>query len=180
MAPQEQAPPAQQEPVDDETRATEADPPLPGTLDDAIQVIERGDDMVGIAVSATEGSTGRLDLARRPLLRSGDVVETVPGMVATQHSGGGKANQYYIRGFNLDHGTDFSISVDGVPVNMPTHGHGQGYADMNFVIPELIERARYRKGPYWAEVGDFSDRGQSRHRSGRNTPSVPPLLELRQ
>ncbi len=134
----------------------------PGETDgfgDEIDVVERGDDMVGIAVSATEGSTGRVDLSRRALLRSGDVVETVPGMVATQHSGGGKANQYFIRGFNLDHGTDFSISVDGVPVNMPTHGHGQGYADMNFLIPELIQRARYRKGPYWAGVGDFSTAG---------------------
>ena len=83
----------------------------------------------------------------------------MPGAVATQHSGGGKANQYFLRGFNLDHGTDFAISVAGMPVNMPSHGHGQGYADLNFLIPELVQRARYRKGPYFAEVGDFSSAG---------------------
>jgi hypothetical protein len=86
-------------------------------------------------------------------------VETVPGAIATQHSGGGKANQYFLRGFNLDHGTDFAVSAGGMPVNMPTHGHGQGYADLNFLIPELVERARYRKGPYFAEIGDFSSAG---------------------
>ena len=126
---------------------------------DEIDVKERADDMVGIAVSASEGSTGAVDLQKRPILRPGDVVETVPGMVATQHSGGGKANQFFVRGFNLDHGTDFSISVGGVPVNMPSHGHGQGYADLNFLIPEIVERARFRKGVYWADVGDFSSAG---------------------
>jgi hypothetical protein len=124
-----------------------------------IEVRERGDDMIGIASSATEGSTGRLDLQRRPVLRPGELVETAPGVVATQHSGGGKANQYFVRGFNLDHGTDFSVRVGGVPVNMPSHGHGQGYADLNFLIPETVERVRYRKGPYFAEQGDFSAAG---------------------
>ena len=89
-------------------------------------------------------------------------METVPGMIATQHSGGGKANQYFLRGFNLDHGTDFRITVDGVPVNMPSHGHGQGYADLNFLIPELVEKVAYRKGPYFAEEGDFSAAGAAR------------------
>ncbi len=126
---------------------------------DEIEVRERADDMIGVAVSASEGSTGAVDLQSRPILRPGDVVETVPGMVATQHSGGGKANQFFVRGFNLDHGTDFSISVGGIPVNMPTHGHGQGYADLNFLIPEVVERARFRKGVYWADVGDFSSAG---------------------
>ncbi len=140
---------AQEEPDDDER---------PSFVEE-IEVRERADDMVGIAVSASEGSTGAVDLQRRPILRPGDVVETVPGMVATQHSGGGKANQFFVRGFNLDHGTDFSISVGGIPVNMPTHGHGQGYADLNFLIPEIVERARFRKGVYWADVGDFSSAG---------------------
>ena len=126
---------------------------------EAVEVSERADDLVGIAASANEGTTGREDLAMRPKLRAGDLVETVPGAIATQHSGGGKANQYFLRGFNLDHGTDFAVSVAGMPVNMPTHGHGQGYADLNFLIPELVERARYRKGPYFAEVGDFSSAG---------------------
>lgn len=126
---------------------------------DEVEVRERADDLVGIAASATEGSTGIQDLARRPILRPGELIETTPGVVATQHSGGGKGNQYFVRGFNLDHGTDFSLRVAGVPVNMPTHGHGQGYADLNFVIPETVERVRFRKGPYFADVGDFSAAG---------------------
>jgi hypothetical protein len=124
-----------------------------------VEVRERGDDLTGIALSATEGSTGRLDLERRPLLRPGDLVETAPGVIATQHSGGGKANQYFLRGFNLDHGTDFRVTVGGVPINMPTHGHGQGYADLAFLIPETVDRVRYRKGPYYADQGDFSAAG---------------------
>ncbi len=126
---------------------------------EAVDVSERADDLIGIAASANQGTTGREDLAMRPTLRAGDLVETVPGAIATQHSGGGKANQYFLRGFNLDHGTDFAVSVAGMPVNMPTHGHGQGYADLNFLIPELVQRAHYRKGPYFAEVGDFSSAG---------------------
>ncbi|MEO1087723.1 MAG: TonB-dependent receptor plug domain-containing protein, partial [Acidobacteriota bacterium] len=122
---------------------------------------ERFDDLTGIATSAAEGSVGRLDLAKRPISRPGELIETAPGVVATQHSGGGKANQFFVRGFNLDHGTDFSLKVNGVPVNMPTHGHGQGYADLNFLIPEMVDRVRYRKGPYYADVGDFSAAGSA-------------------
>ena len=94
-----------------------------------------------------------------PFLRPGEALEVVPGLIVTQHSGEGKANQYFLRGFNLDHGTDLSIKVDGMPVNMPTHGHGQGYADINFLIPELIQSVYVRKGPYYADVGDFSSAG---------------------
>ncbi|MGE9008307.1 TonB-dependent receptor [Leptospira interrogans] len=94
-----------------------------------------------------------------PFLRPGEALEAVPGLIVTQHSGEGKANQYFLRGFNLDHGTDLSIKVDGMPVNMPTHGHGQGYADINFLIPELIQSLNVRKGPYFADVGDFSSAG---------------------
>lgn len=126
---------------------------------DSVEVSARSDNLLGLAASANEGTTGREELLQRPRLRAGDLVETVPGAVATQHSGGGKANQYFLRGFNLDHGTDFAVSVAGMPVNMPTHGHGQGYADLNFLIPELVQRAHYRKGPYYAEVGDFSSAG---------------------
>jgi len=86
-------------------------------------------------------------------------LEVVPGLIVTQHSGDGKANQYFLRAFNLDHGTDFATSVDGIPVNMPTHAHGQGYADINFLIPELVEEVRYRKGPYFADEGNFSAAG---------------------
>jgi hypothetical protein len=94
-----------------------------------------------------------------PFSRVGEALEVVPGLIVTQHSGEGKANQYFLRGFNLDHGTDLAIKVDGMPVNMPTHGHGQGYADINFMIPELIQSVNIRKGPYFADVGDFGSAG---------------------
>ncbi len=115
--------------------------------------------LIGESVSASEGVVGQQDIEIRPLLRTGEVLELVPGMVVTQHSGTGKANQYFLRGFNLDHGTDFSTSIDFMPLNMRTHGHGQGYTDMNPVIPELVERINYQKGAYYAHVGDFSGAG---------------------
>lgn len=102
---------------------------------------------------------GQADLALRPLLRPGDVLEAIPGMIVTQHSGSGKSNQMFLRGFNLDHGTDFATWVDSMPVNMRTHGHGQGYTDINFLIPETISSLEYVKGPYHAELGDFSSAG---------------------
>jgi hypothetical protein len=131
----------------------------PLTVFEEIKVTGRGSDMVGIADSATEGVTGQSELAERPILRPGEVLETVPGLIISQHSGSGKANQYYLRGFNLDHGTDFRITVDDIPVNMPSHGHGQGYSDLNFLIPELVDSVRYRKGLYYADEGDFSAAG---------------------
>lgn len=100
-------------------------------------------------------------IAKRPLLRTGEVLESVPGMIVTQHSGDGKANQFFLRGYNLDHGTDFATWVAGMPVNMPSHAHGHGYTDLNFVIPELISRIVYRKGPYFAEDGDFASAGSA-------------------
>ena len=115
--------------------------------------------LIGVARSATEGVVPGAQLEGRPVLRAGEVLEVVPGLIVTQHSGDGKANQYFLRGFNLDHGTDFATRVDGVPVNMPTHAHGQGYTDINFLIPELIEEVRYRKGTYYAEQGNFSAAG---------------------
>jgi outer membrane receptor protein involved in Fe transport len=99
------------------------------------------------------------DLNARPVTRPGEILEAVPGLMVTQHSGDGKANQYFLRGFNLDHGTDLAISVDGMPVNMRTHAHGQGYADLNFLIPELLSSINIRKGPYFADEGDFSSVG---------------------
>ena len=115
--------------------------------------------LVGESRAASEGIVSAIQLEGRPVLRPGEVLEVVPGLVVTQHSGDGKANQYFLRGFNLDHGTDFASSVDGIPVNMPTHAHGQGYADINFLIPELIEEVRYRKGTYFADEGNFSAAG---------------------
>ena len=122
----------------------------------------RADSLIGKAESATQGSVGAEQLRERPLLRSGEILETVPGVIITQHAGGGKANQYFLRGFNLDHGTDFATFLDGMPLNLPTHGHGQGYSDMNIVIPELVERIDYEKGVYYAENGDFSSAGSAR------------------
>ncbi|MBB5207935.1 TonB-dependent receptor [Chiayiivirga flava] len=128
---------------------------------DSILVLGRRADLVGEAVSASEGRVGPEEIAGRPLLRTGDLMEFVPGLVATQHSGSGKANQYFLRGFNLDHGTDFATSVDAMPVNMRSHGHGQGYTDLNFLIPELVQELTYRKGTYYADVGDFSAAGSA-------------------
>ncbi|HEX6100081.1 MAG TPA: TonB-dependent receptor [Thermoanaerobaculia bacterium] len=116
-------------------------------------------DLIGIAGSASEGVITAAEIDRRPFRRAGEILETVPGVIVSQHSGEGKANQYYLRGFNLDHGTDIAVTVAGVPVNMPTHGHGQGYADANFLIPELISGVQYKKGPYYAEEGDFASAG---------------------
>jgi outer membrane receptor protein involved in Fe transport len=118
--------------------------------------------LAGEARSASEGVIGAMDLALRPLLRPGDLLEAIPGLIVTQHSGSGKSNQMFLRGFNLDHGTDFATWVDGMPVNMRTHGHGQGYTDINFLIPETVERIEFVKGPYHAELGDFSSAGGSR------------------
>ncbi|WP_342713402.1 TonB-dependent receptor [Bradyrhizobium sp. B124] len=109
--------------------------------------------------AASERQISGDEVNARPVSRVGEVLEVVPGLIVTQHSGEGKANQYFLRGFNLDHGTDLAITVDGMPVNMPTHGHGQGYADINFLIPELIQSVDVRKGPYYADKGDFASAG---------------------
>ena len=132
------------------------------TTPEEVVVWGRAIDLVGAADSASEGIVGYDDLTNRPLLRVGELVEVIPGMIATQHSGGGKANQYFLRGINLDHGTDFSISFEGMPVNFRTHAHGQGYLDMNFIIPELVQTIEYRKGTYAADVGDFSAASSSK------------------
>ncbi|MBP6382971.1 MAG: TonB-dependent receptor [Pseudomonadales bacterium] len=125
--------------------------------------------LVGEAISASQGVIGQAELELRPLLRTGEILEAVPGLVATQHSGTGKANQYFLRGFNLDHGTDFATFYDHMPVNMRTHGHGQGYTDLNFVIPELVQTIAYQKGAYYADVGDFSSAGSA---------SITPMRRL--
>lgn len=126
-----------------------------------IVVFGRSLELVGSAEAASEGSVGGADLLVRPMLRVAELLEAVPGMVAVQHSGSGKANQYFLRGFNLDHGTDFTTYVDGVPWNLRSHGHGQGYLDINGLLPETVERIDYRKGPYRADVGDFAMAGAS-------------------
>jgi hypothetical protein len=120
-----------------------------------IDVQSRADDLVGVAYSATQGTIGQSELQDRPFLRSGEVMEAIPGVIITQHAGGGKANQYFLRGFNLDHGTDIAISIDDMPLNLPSHAHGEGYSDMNTVIPEFVKRVNFQKGPYYANVGNF-------------------------
>ncbi|WP_431289234.1 TonB-dependent receptor plug domain-containing protein [Roseateles chitinivorans] len=119
------------------------------------------DNGIGTTDAASQGAVRAELLKSRPALRPGEVLEFVPGLIVTQHSGDGKANQYFLRGFNLDHGTDFAATVMGLPVNMPSHAHGQGYSDLNFLIPELVERIDYRKGPYFAGNGDFAAAGSA-------------------
>lgn len=117
------------------------------------------ENLVGVAQSASQGAITARQLDVRPIMRQGEVLETVPGVIITQHSGEGKANQYFLRGFNLDHGSDFATTVAGTPVNMPTHAHSQGYSDINFLIPELIAGVQFSKGPYFADQGDFATAG---------------------
>lgn len=126
-----------------------------------INVQGREDELIGIAESATQGTVGAKQIQYRPILRSGEVLETVPGLIITQHAGGGKANQYFLRGFNLDHGTDFAIFLDDMPLNLPSHAHGEGYADMNTVIPEFVQRVNFEKGPYYANVGNYGSAGSA-------------------
>ncbi|MDA4854667.1 ferric siderophore receptor protein [Acinetobacter baumannii] len=122
-------------------------------------------DQFGLTNTATQGTITKEHLANRPLLRPAEVLETIPGVIVTQHSGDGKANQYFLRGFNLDHGTDFATSVDGIPINMVTHAHGQGYTDLNFLIPELIDNLTYHKGATDITDGDFASAGTAQIRS---------------
>jgi len=138
-------------------------PNNPRTLD-ALVVTGKSESLIGEATSASKGQTSAAELAARPTLRRGEILEAIPGVVITQHSGDGKANQYFVRGYNLDHGTDFSISMDGQPVNFVTHAHGQGYADLNPIIPELVEQLDYWKGPFFGELGDLSTAGAAKFR----------------
>lgn len=141
---------------------TEAATPLQQL--EALVVTGKAESLIGEAPSASKGQASAEELQRRPYLRRGELLETVPGVIITQHSGDGKANQYFVRGFNLDHGTDFSVSMDGQPVNFVTHAHGQGYADLNPIIPELVETLDYWKGPFFGQLGDLSTAGGAKFR----------------
>ena len=125
----------------------------------AVQSLDPRAADVGVAQSSSQGVVQPAQLLAQPVYRTGELLEAMPGLIVTQHSGEGKANQYFLRGFNLDHGTDLAITIDGMPVNMRTHGHGQGYADTNFMIPEIMRGLAYRKGPYFAADGDFASAG---------------------
>src|ERR1700733_3087475 len=126
---------------------------------DSITVVATG---VSKMTAASAGDISQAQMQAEPLLRPAAILENVPGLIVTQHSGEGKANQYFLRAFNLDHGTDLALEVDDMPVNMPTHAHGQGYSDFNFVIPELAADLHYKKGPYYADEGDFATAGTAR------------------
>jgi hypothetical protein len=137
---------------------------------DAMVIYGRENDLVGQADSSSEGEVGSAELDARPFLRRGELLEAIPGMIVTQHSGDGKANQYFLRGFNLDHGTDFATTVDGMPVNLPSNAHGQGYSDLNFLIPELVQSITYQKGTYDAANGDFSAAGAAQFHLADSLP----------
>jgi hypothetical protein len=143
------------------TLALSADVVVTGarTFRNVADIENPAESLVGIAASSSQGAITAAQLETRPMMRAGEVLETVPGLIISQHSGEGKANQYYLRGFNLDHGTDFSTSVAGIPVNTPTGAHAHGYADISFLIPELVSGVQFKKGPYFADEGDFSAAG---------------------
>lgn len=155
---QAKAPPPSTAPVASNVPDTAPLADAASTFGPILTIDPRGND-VGIAQSASQGVVTRDELLAQPAYRTGEMLEAVPGLIVTQHSGEGKANQYFLRGFNLDHGTDIAITIDGMPVNMRTHGHGQGYADTAFMIPEIMRGLSYRKGPYFASEGDFSSAG---------------------
>ena len=119
------------------------------------------ENLVGVASAASQGAITAVQLQARPIMRPAEVLEAVPGLIASQHSGEGKANQYYLRGFNLDHGSDFATTLAGVPINMPSSAHFHGYSDTNLLIPELVSGVQYKKGPYFAEDGDFAAAGSA-------------------
>jgi outer membrane receptor protein involved in Fe transport len=139
--------------------AGDAGDPAGTTRLDTVTIVATG---VSNMNAASAGDVSQEQLAVQPLLRPGAVLENVPGLIVTQHSGEGKANQYFLRAFNLDHGTDLATEVDGMPINLPTHAHGQGYTDLNFLIPELVSDLHYKKGPYYADEGDFATAGAVR------------------
>ena len=150
------------------TRGSEAYKPTPHeqvmgleTLGE-LEVTGRANDLNGIALSASQGQVSNDDFKYRPIARPGELIEVVPGMISTQHSGTGKANQYFLRGFNLDHGTDFTTWIDGIPMNLRTNAHGQGYMDLNSLIPELVDTVEFGKGPYYADQGDFASAGYAK------------------
>ncbi len=127
----------------------------------SVEVVGSRYSLLGAADTANEGAAGQTQIDNRVVARTGEVLEVVPGLIVSQHSGEGKANQYFLRGFNLDHGLDFKVSLDGMPVNQRSHAHGQGWTDLNPLIPELISAIHYRKGPYYAAEGDFSNAGSA-------------------
>ena len=139
------------------------DPQAPQKSDkaDTVVIFGRAEEQIGKATSASEGVVGYKDLSTRPISRAAELVEVIPGMIATEHSSGGKANQYFLRGFNLDHGTDFGGFIDGVPINQRSHPHMSGYLDLNLLMADLVERVEFKKGIQYAENGDYTAAGSA-------------------
>ncbi|MBS2024376.1 MAG: TonB-dependent receptor [Deltaproteobacteria bacterium] len=138
--------------------STEAAPtptPVPDSAPQYTATIESPRDFT----AASSRSVRDKDFLSRPMSSPEDILRVVPGLVLAQHQGGGKADQLFLRGFDADHGTDVAVSLDGIPVNLVSHAHGQGYADLHFLIPEVIERVDVSKGPYFADLGDFDTAG---------------------
>lgn len=157
--------------------ASRPEEPVTRLLDELV-VTGKAESLIGTAASASKGQASAEELGDRAYLRRGELLEVVPGVTITQHSGDGKANQYFVRGFNLDHGTDFSISMDGQPVNFVTHAHGQGYADLNPIIPELVETLDYWKGPFFGHLGNLSTAGAAQFRFFDMLPQGIAKLEV--
>jgi TonB-dependent Receptor Plug Domain len=155
--------------------ATPCSSPAPIKEIGRVIAVGRESNLVGTATAASQGTINQTEIANQPILRPGEILEDIPGLIISQHSGEGKANQYYLRGFQLDHGTDLAGTIDDIPVNMPTHAHGQGYSDINWMMPELVSSVTYKKGPYYADEGDFSTAG-SYDLYYRNT--IDPTLSL--
>jgi len=128
---------------------------------ESITVTGKRPSALGTSVSASAGTVTSAQIADQPTLRPGEILQLVPGLVVVQHAAGGKANQYYLRGFQLDHGDMFLTWVDGVPVNEVSHAHGPGYTDLNWLIPELVDDIDFEKGPYYADRGDFANAGSA-------------------
>ena len=135
-----------------------------------VQIQGSRNSVLGDAGTANEGVVTQQQLDARTVYRPGELLEAVPGLVVSQHSGEGKANQFYLRGFNLDHGTDLRTTIDGMLVNQRSHAHGQGWTDVNFLIPELATLLDYRKGPFYAAEGDFSSAGALNVRYANTLP----------
>jgi outer membrane receptor protein involved in Fe transport len=154
-----------------QTDVTATPPAAPVPATETISVTASRQDLIGVAETASEGSVTQQELELRPVYRVGQLLESVPGLVVTVHSGEAKAYQYLLRGVNLDHGIDFANFVDDVPVNRPSNAHGQGYSDLNFVIPQLLAGVDYTKGPYYAAIGDFGAVGSEHIRLTDDLPN---------
>jgi TonB dependent receptor/TonB-dependent Receptor Plug Domain len=157
-------PPPPAKPRPKQVPAKKAPPPGQATSAVASAALPTGAPTAGSGPTVAPTMASQLtipggELIARPVPRPGDILEAAPGLIVTQHSGEGKANQYFLRGYNLDHGTDMAIYVDDMPINMRTHAHGQGYSDLNWLMPETVNAVDVRKGPYFADEGDFSSAG---------------------